>query len=107
MPRRPLPQPSTTPPPTPRQDLRERILADFTVLRIPLMAVHLDAALAQAAQDGCSHLEFLHRLITDQAGLRRQRSTARRIREAHCAAVKTLPSIEWHFNAEAIQRRHI
>jgi len=87
--------------------LRERILADFTVLRIPLMAAHLDAALAQAAQDGCSHLEFLHRLITDQAGLRRQRSTARRIREAHFAEVKTLASFDWDFNAKAIKRVQI
>ena len=72
-------QPPTTPPRSPAPDLRERLLADFTVLRIPLSAAQLDTALAQAAQDGCSHLEFLHRLITDQAGLRRQRSTARRI----------------------------
>src|SRR5438552_16011652 len=76
--RPPLPASLTPRPPLPTQDLRERILADFTVLRIPLTAAHLDAALAQAAQDGCSHLEFLHRLITDQAGLRRERSTARR-----------------------------
>jgi DNA replication protein DnaC len=82
-------------------------LADFTVLRIPLTAAHLDAALAQAAQDGCSHLEFLHRLITDQAGLRRERSTARRIREAHFAELKTLASFDWEFNAKAIQRVQI
>jgi len=82
-------------------------LADFTVLRIPLTAPHLDAALAQASQDVCSHLEFLHRLITDQAGLRRQRSTARRIREAHFAELKSLASFDWEFNAKAIQRVQI
>jgi DNA replication protein DnaC len=92
---------------TPPQDLRERILADFTVLRIPLTAAHLDAALAQAAQDGCSHLEFLQRLITDQAGLRRERSTARRIREARFAELKTLASFDWEFNAKAIARVQI
>lgn len=98
-----------TPPhaPTPHQDLRERILADFGVLRVPLTAAHLDAAQAQAAQDGCSHLEFLQRLITDQAGLRRERSTARRIREAHFAELKTLASFDWDFNAQAIQRLQI
>ena len=52
------------------QDLRERILADFTVLRVPLTAPHLDAALAQAAQDGCSHLEFLHRLLAGPGSAR-------------------------------------
>ena len=77
------------------------------MLRIPLDAAPLDAALAQAAQDGCSHLEFLHRLISDQAGLRRQRSTARRIREARFAELKTLASFDWDFNAKAIQRVHI
>jgi DNA replication protein DnaC len=82
-------------------------LADFAVLRIPLTAAHLDAALARAAQDGCSHLEFLHRLITDQAGLRRQRSTARRIREARFAELKTLASFDWEFNAQAIKRLQI
>ena len=105
--RPPLPASLTPRPPLPTQDLRERILADFTVLRIPLTAAHLDAALAQAAQDGCSHLEFLHRLITDQAGLRRERSTARRIREAHFAERKTLASFDWEFNAKAIQRVQI
>ena len=109
MARRPPPQPPTLPQPplTPTQDLRERILADFKVLRIPLTAAHLDAALAQAAQDGCSHLEFLHRLITDQAGLRRERSTARRIREAYFAELKTLASFDWDFNAKAIKRVQI
>jgi DNA replication protein DnaC len=107
MARRPPPQPPTTPPPIPLQDLRERILADFAVLRIPLTATHLDAALAQAAQDGCSHLEFLHRLITDQAGLHRERSTARRIRDARFAELKTLASFDWEFNAKAIPRVQI
>jgi DNA replication protein DnaC len=109
MARRPSPQPPLTPlpPPTPPHDLRERLLADFGVLRVPLTAAHLDAALALADQDGCSHLEFLHRLITDQAGLRRERSTARRIREAHFAEFKTLASFDWDFNAKAIKRLQI
>jgi len=87
--------------------LRERILADFAVLRVPLTATQLDAALAQAAKDGWSALEFLHRLITDQAGLRRERSTARRIHEAYFAELKTLASFDWNFNAKAIRRVQI
>jgi DNA replication protein DnaC len=106
MARRPPPR-TPLQPPAPHQDLRERILADFSVLRVPLTAAHLDAALAQAAQDGCSHLELLHRLITDQAGLRRERSTARRIREARFAELKTLASFDWDFNAKAIPRVQI
>src|SRR5438132_10738398 len=105
MARRPPPQPTPTPTPPAKmmKDLRERVLADFNVLRVPLDAAHLDAALARAAQDGCSHLEFLHRLVTDQAGQRRERSTARRIREARFAELKTLANFDWEFNAKTIQ----
>jgi len=102
-------KPPTTPcqPPTSPENLRERILADFAVLRVPLTAAQLDAALAQAAKDGWSALEFLHRLITDQAGQRRERSTARRIHEAYFAELKTLASFDWEFNAKAIRRVQI
>src|SRR5260370_18191995 len=104
-----LPQPPATPrrATTSPDNLRERILADFAVLRVPLNAAHLDAALAQAARDGWSALEFLHRLITDQAGLHRERSTARRIREAFFPEHKTLASFDWDFNAKAIRRVQI
>jgi len=98
-----MPRPLTTTP----QDLRERILADFGVLRVPLSAAQLDAALAQAAQDGLSHLEFLHRVLSDQAGLRRERSSARRIREARFKELKTLASFDWDFNSKAINRLQI
>ncbi len=109
MARRRLPQPPAMPrqAPTSPDNLRERILADFAVLRVPLTAAHLDAALAQAAKDGWSALEFLHRLITDQAGLHRERSTARRIREAFFPEHKTLASFDWDFNAKAIRRVQI
>jgi len=82
-------------------------LADFAVLRVPLTAAHLDAALAQAARDGWSQVEFLHRVLSDQAGLRRERSTARRIREARFRDLKTLASFDWDFNAKAINRLQI
>ena len=72
------PNPATTAP----ADLRERILADFAALKVPLRAEQLDAVLAAAERDGLSHLEFLHRLIAEQADQRRERSIARRIREA-------------------------
>src|SRR5260370_16741427 len=109
MARRPPPPVPTTAPRTKRRPKyrRERILADFTVLRIPLTAAHQGAALAQAARDGCSHLEFLHRLNTDQAGLRRERSPARRIRGAHFGELKPLASFAWEFNAKAIARVQI
>jgi DNA replication protein DnaC len=78
---------------------REQILADFATLRIPLTGEQLDDAV-QAAQDaGLSHLDFLHRLLSDQAGWRRQRSIERRIREAHFRDLKPLSEFDWSFNA--------
>src|SRR5207245_6366090 len=67
--RQPLSMKARTPP-----SRREQILADFATLRIPVTAEQLDAALVHAQDTGLTHLDFLHRLLTDQAGLRRQRS---------------------------------
>ena len=56
---RPTPPPATTA----ATDLRERILADFAALKVPLRAEQFDAVLAEAVRDGLSHQQFLHRLI--------------------------------------------
>jgi DNA replication protein DnaC len=77
---------------------REQILADLATLRIPVTADQLDAALQQAQETGLSHLDFLHRLLADQAGLRRQRSIERRIKEAHFRERKPLSDFDWSFN---------
>ena len=47
---------------------------------------------------GRSHLDFLHRLLTDQAGLRRQRSIERRIKAARFRELKPLSEFDWNFN---------
>src|SRR5438309_170570 len=109
MARRPTPQPTPTPRPQALadKDLRERILADFAMLRVRLTAAHLDTGLAQAVKDGLSHLEFLQRVIADQAGLRREQRIARRIREAHFHELKSLASFDWDFNSKAIKRLQI
>jgi len=78
--------------------LRDWILADFTTLRVPVTAAQLDAVLQQAQDAGWSHLEFLHRLLADQAGLRRQRRIERLIREAHFREALPLDSFDWNFN---------
>jgi DNA replication protein DnaC len=104
--------PPTTPPPkTPlpsknarSEDLRERILADFATLKVPLRADAFDAVLAQAEREGVSHLTFLHRLIGEQANQRRERGIAYRVREARFKEPKTLATFDWLFNAKAIDR---
>lgn len=85
---------------------REQILADFATLRIPVTAEQLDAALQKAQDSGGSHLDFLHHLLADQAGLRRQRSIERRIHEARFRDLKPLAEFDWSFNP-AIKRTQI
>jgi DNA replication protein DnaC len=84
-------------------ELRQKILEDFQVMRVPLLAEQLDAALARAESEGMSHLEFLRALISEQANGRRERALARRIREAGFAQIKTLADFDWQFNAEVIE----
>ena len=105
---KPRPQkkkPTTNPAPT-NSSLRDQILADFTTLRVPVTADQLDAALTDAEQNGRSHLEFLHRLLTDQAGLRRQRRIERLIKDANFREALPLSTFDWNFNP-AIPRLQI
>ena len=67
-------------------------------MRIPIVADQLDAALKHAQDAGSSHLDFLHRLLADQAGLRRERSLQRRIKEACFRDPKPLAEFDWNFN---------
>jgi len=88
-------------------DLRERVLADCAALRVPLRPEALDALLDQATRDGLSHLEFLHRLLSEQADQRRERAIAHRIREARFREPHTLANFDWQFNAPAINRTQL
>jgi DNA replication protein DnaC len=101
-----MPRPTPRPRPTPTE-LRHKVLEDFQALRIPLRSLELDAVLVRAESEGMSHLEFLRALLSEQAGARRERSIARRIREAGFAENKTLADFDWQFNAEAINRAQI
>lgn len=67
-------------------------------MRIPLTAKQLDAALSDAEQNGPSYIEFLRRLLADQAGLRRQRRIERLIKEAHFREALPLSTFDWNFN---------
>ena len=67
-------------------------------MRIPVTAEHLDAALSDAEKNGRSHLDFLHRLLADQAGMRRERSLQQRIKNARFRDLKPLSEFDWSFN---------
>src|SRR5207247_10696193 len=77
---------------------RDQVLTDFATLRVPVTADQLDAAMKQAQDAGWSHLEFLHHLLADQAGLRRQRRIERLIKEACFREALPLDSFDWTFN---------
>ena len=85
---------------------RDAVLTDFATLRIPVTADQLDAALKQAQDAGLTHLDFLHRLLADQAGLRRERSLQRRIKDACFRDLQPLADFDWTFNP-AISRVQI
>jgi len=94
----------TKPAATPNR--RDQILADFSTLRLPVTAEQLDAVLQHAQDAGLSHLDFLHRLLADQAGLRRQRRIERLVKDAHFREALPLSTFDWTFNP-AIPRLQI
>ena len=63
-----------------------------------MTADQLDAALQHAQNAGLSHLDFLHRLVADQAGLRRQRRIERLIKDARFREARPLSTFDWAFN---------
>jgi DNA replication protein DnaC len=85
---------------------RDEVLTDFATLRIPVTAEQLDVALQQAQDAGLTHLDFLHRLLADQAGLRRERSLQKRIKDARFRDLQPLAEFDWNFNP-AISRVQI
>jgi DNA replication protein DnaC len=97
--RRPKKNQPTNPTPNPTgPNPRDQILADFATLRVPMTADQLEEALKQAQDAGWSHLQFLHRLLADQAGLRRQRRIERLIKDARFREALPLSSFDWNFN---------
>ena len=87
--------------------VRDRCLQHFATLRIPVEAAALDERLTRAEKEGLSHLNFLDRLLGGEAGARRERAVARRIREASFAENKTLEGFDWNFNPKTFDRVQI
>jgi DNA replication protein DnaC len=87
--------------------LRDQCLSHCATLGIPLEPTSLDELLSRAEKQGISHLQFLDLLLGAQAGARRERAVARRIREARFAEEKTLEGFDWKFNPKAFDRLQI
>lgn len=88
--------------------LRDRCLSHFTTLRIPVKPAALDELLTRAEKEHLSHLSFLDRLLGSEAGARRERAAARRIRDAHFEDTsKILEGFDWNFNPKTFDRVQI
>jgi DNA replication protein DnaC len=88
----------------PTAQLRDRCLSHFATLRIPVQPTALDELLTRAEKESFSHLSFLDRLLGAEAAARRERTVARRIREASFAEAKTLEGFDWNFNPKTFDR---
>lgn len=64
----------------------------------------LDETIAATEGEGLSPLEFVHRLLAEQASRRRERSVQRRLEEAKFRDPGTLENFDWKFNAATIDR---
>ena len=84
--------------------LRDRCLSHFTTLRIPVQAAALDELLTRAEKENLSYLSFLDRMLGAEAGARRERAVARRIREARFPENKSLEGFDWNFNPKTFNR---
>lgn len=78
--------------------LRDDLLEILRRLRLRGLSDSLDTRLTQAADDDLSHLEFLYRLLSDEAARRDQRQLELRLRRAHFEQEKVLEDFDFCFN---------
>jgi len=93
--------------PDPGDELRQRVLALFAALRVPLTSEQLDDVLSAADREALAPLDFIERLLDPLVRDRRDRAIEYRIRKARFPERRTLDEFDWKFNAEAIDQRQI
>ena len=73
------------------------LLSHLDYLRLPFIKEHCQPLATAAAKDQRPHIDYLARLIEGEAGLRSDRSIARRIKAARFPLIKTLEDFrfEW------------
>ena len=84
--------------------LRDRGLSHLTMLRIPVQPTTQDELLTRAEKENLSYLSFLDRRLGVEAGARRERAVARRLREARFPENKMLEGFDWNFNPKTFNR---
>jgi len=64
-------------------------------LKLPFIREHYQGLATQAAEKQLPHIDYLEQLADGEAGLRRDRSIQRRIRQARFPVIKTLDQFNW------------
>lgn len=64
-------------------------------LKLPFIREHYQRLATQAAKKQLPHIDYLEQLADGEAGLRRDRSIQRRIRQARFPVIKTLDQFNW------------
>ena len=89
-----MPRTPTRPNQKTDEDLLESQLA---YLKLPTIQSLYQALAQQAAEQGWSHLQYLEKLISEEALQRQQRARERRIRQARFLTPKTLEQFNWQW----------
>jgi DNA replication protein DnaC len=71
------------------------ILEHLSYLQLPFIQEHYGPAAALAAEQNWTHLQYLEHLAEGEFNQRRQRTVARRIKEARFPVLKTLEQFRW------------
>jgi DNA replication protein DnaC len=72
-----------------------RLDSQLQLLHLHHIKSHYQAAARKAAEQQCSHLDYLAQLIEGESTLRENRSIERRIRNARFPVLKTLEDFQW------------
>lgn len=89
-----MPHPNTPKNPPKHNDLLDEQLS---YLKLPTIQSLYRTLATQAAEQGWTHLQYLEKLIGEEALQRQQRARERRIRQAHFPAPKTLEQFNWQW----------
>jgi DNA replication protein DnaC len=83
------------------------LASNLDYLQLPWMRDNHETRARLASQSSQTHLEFLHGLVDEEVGVRRQRAAKARLAASRMPCVKTLDSWDWKWNVTTIQREQI
>jgi len=75
----------------------DRLEQHLIYLKLPTIQELHQSLAQQAAGEGWTHLQYLEKLISEEALQRQQRARERRIRQAHFPTPKTLEQFNWQW----------